>query len=565
MTFTGIPSWAVLVLVGAAAGLLAVLHLLRVRPRPLRVVTTLFWRQAAEAAKARTLLERFRHPLTYALLLLICSLVVLALGRPERRAGTESQVSKVFILHAGASMSARDARTGGSRLGAASQALLAEARNLALSDRLAVVVADPWPRILQGFEDPRPVLARRLSQVKPAQQPAAGPPAEALAGSLLHGRPHPEIVVFTDRAPDETTGLPANEAPPVRRVRVGSAASNTAILSAMFVPDQQNPLKGAFRIRAGHWGPDAKAVRVRVHRAGGAPLLDATRPITPGTTADFTADGLQADGDRVKVELTGDDAVEADNRAVFRLPLRQAIRVATDDAVPNPIGVLLSTAPEMDTSAPLGKEDVRILVGRGSKGTTVPAVVIIEEGTRIESGLPVRTTGDSNLIRGLELEDAVCGEGPALENLPLGSETLLTVGRATVAAWVRGKGQDHPRLLLSRAIVSQDATLPHRPAFAMMLIRAVRLLAGWEPDPIVLTPERALTDPLWADSSTPDRSVQVAPGSRVASDLTVSGEASGRVTASHRRYLPEPFEVLLGLALALAGLEAVLHARGKIS
>jgi hypothetical protein len=563
MTFTGIPFWAVAALIGAAAGILALLHLLRVRPRPLRVVTTLFWIQAAEAAKARTLLERFRHPLTYALLLLICSLIALALGRPERRADWESRVSKVLVLHAGASMSARDAKTGRTRLDAAAEALLAEARDLSPADHLAVLVADPWPRVLQGFEDPRPVLARRLAETKPAPQPAAGPASGALARSLLNGHPHPEIVVFTDRTSDQTGEQLTSGQPRIRVVRVGSPASNSAILSAMFEPDQQNPLKGVFRLRVGHWGSGEMRLRVRVRRTGGAPLLDTTRSVAAGATADFAVDGLQADGDRLEVVLSGDDAVKVDNKAVFRLPLRRPIRVSMDDGVPNPIRVLLRAAPEMDTSPARGNEDVRIAAGVRNETTAVPEIIVVDEGARIEPGLPVRAVGDSDLLRGLELEDAVCGQGPALENLASGSEPLLTSGRAVVAAWVEDR--DRRRLLLSGATLSQDATLPHRPAFAVLLVRAVRLLTGWEADPIVLTPERSLEDPLWPASSDPGSSVQIAPGSRTASDLTAAGEASGEITASHRRFLPEPFEVLLALAVALAGLEGLLHARGRIS
>ena len=56
-------------LAALTAGVLAALQYLRVRPRRTRVVTSLFWRQAVEQAKARTLFERFRHPRTYLLLL----------------------------------------------------------------------------------------------------------------------------------------------------------------------------------------------------------------------------------------------------------------------------------------------------------------------------------------------------------------------------------------------------------------------------------------------------------------------------------------------------------------
>jgi len=45
----------------ALAGILFALQRLRVRHRDLRVPTTLFWKEAVERARARTLVERFRH------------------------------------------------------------------------------------------------------------------------------------------------------------------------------------------------------------------------------------------------------------------------------------------------------------------------------------------------------------------------------------------------------------------------------------------------------------------------------------------------------------------------
>lgn len=87
----------------ALAGLLYFLQRLRVRQRVVVVETTMFWRQALEDSRARTLVERFRHPWAYAFLLLIASLLWLALAdlRPSKDGGT----THVVLLDASALMS----------------------------------------------------------------------------------------------------------------------------------------------------------------------------------------------------------------------------------------------------------------------------------------------------------------------------------------------------------------------------------------------------------------------------------------------------------------------------
>ena len=83
MVFSGLSLGGTVALALACAGVLAILHVLRTRPREVRVITTLFWAHAAETARARSLWHRFRHPWTYVLLLAICALLALALGKPE--------------------------------------------------------------------------------------------------------------------------------------------------------------------------------------------------------------------------------------------------------------------------------------------------------------------------------------------------------------------------------------------------------------------------------------------------------------------------------------------------
>ena len=74
----GLAAGTILAGLAAIAGVLFLLQRLRVRHRPVLVISTLFWRAAVEEARARVLVERFRHPLVYLFLLAICAFLWLA-------------------------------------------------------------------------------------------------------------------------------------------------------------------------------------------------------------------------------------------------------------------------------------------------------------------------------------------------------------------------------------------------------------------------------------------------------------------------------------------------------
>ncbi|HHH76153.1 MAG TPA: VWA domain-containing protein, partial [Phycisphaerae bacterium] len=276
MNFAGIPLWAVATIAAGSAAILGVLHLLRVRPRQMRVVTTLFWAHAMERSQARTLLEHFRHPLTYALLLLICVLIALALGQPTLSSGSGESTWRVVILDAGASMSADQG--GSTRLDLAMAAVRSEINSMPSGDSLAVIVANPSPQVIRRFDDPLVELPKLLDAVKPADQPGDCGASIALARSLLEGRDQGQVILVTDR-PIEI----AEEN--LRIISVGEPTDNAAVLSALFIPDGDNRLRGNFNVRVGWWGQSAGDIGIRIQNPDGEILLEKTSTIAPGHTA----------------------------------------------------------------------------------------------------------------------------------------------------------------------------------------------------------------------------------------------------------------------------------------
>ncbi|MCP4590900.1 MAG: VWA domain-containing protein [bacterium] len=565
MMFAGIPLWGFGLLVAGCGGVLAVLHLLRVRPREVRVITTVFWAQAMEPTRARTLWHRFQHPWTYALLLLICVLLSLALAQPEPSGEQLDRVHAVIVLDAGASMSAPVSDDDTTRFDAARAAAETEIGRLALDDRLAIVVANPHPRLIHGLDDARPLAADALAGTELASLPAARTSAVRLAASMLRGRSHPRVVLITDRPSEEEVLRDGEAEIDLRVVRVGAPVDNAAILSIVFEPDTAQPLRGSLRTRVGFWGAQPQDVQLKIERGGGAPLLSEVQTIAPGETHDFTIPDLPADGDELAIHLTTDDAVSVDNHAHLRLPLRTPVRVAFIGPVPTALRLAVEADPAVRTVMLHGDADVRVIAEPSPAEVEGPALVVVNSGPQLASGLSAVPVEQSALAEGLDFEGVVCGTGSALPAAVDGAVPLLMADDRLVAALSTPDGPG--RLYLAEALLSADSQAVRQPAFAVLVSRSLRLLAGWDADPAVLGPERSLADPLWAQRAGHGGAVSVMPGSRHSSDLhsdPVTDERAS-VTPSSRWSAPAWFEIILYLGVACFLLEAALYTRGRIS
>lgn len=563
MSLAGIPLWAVLTVVAGSAGALAILHLLRVRPREVRVVTTLFWSRVVEQPRARTLLQRFRHLRTYLLLLLVCALLAFALGRPVWSGESARRVWEVIVIDAGASMSARD-ETDGTRFDAAQKAAISEANALSSDDRVAIVVANPLPRLVQDFSDPRPLIRSRLREVAVDAAPPASDEALSLARSLLHDRTNARLVWITDNPVLLSPTTTSDQTIKPRVIHVGTPENNAAVVAATFEPDAASPLTGSFIARVGYWGDRATAVKVTIQRVGGAPLLNETREMAPSETQDFAVSELPADGDEITVELASPDAVSADNKLTFRLPYRAAIRVAVEGELPDALRAVLSSDPSVAVVAADEEHDVDVVCGRTPIEPKRPLLLVPDGGPLVPAPQRVQVDAASAWASGLDFEGASCGIGASLGPADGGTERLLTAG-AYVLASITPDGPT-PCFQLAPALVAEDSAACRRSAFAILASRGLRHVAGWDELPVVLTPERAVEDPLWARRMPNVGDAITMPGSRDASDLSkqMSAGAADSQQPERRWAMLAPFEIILAVALAMFAIEAILHTRGRI-
>jgi hypothetical protein len=543
------------------AGALALLHFLRTRPREVRVITTLFWAQAMESTRARSFWRRFRHPWTFILLLGICVLVALALGEPEPGEGSPSRAWQVVVIDAGASMSAPIGAGDKSWMEAALEAALDEANRLSWRDRLAVIVADPLPRLVHRFGEPIELARRRLNGITPGDAPAVLDAGFDLAASLLHGRGNARITLIAGGmrhwAPRRDPGQFE-----LRVVRVGERARNAALLNAVFLSDEANPLRGRLLVRAGYWGDATTEIATLVQGERGQPIHQEAATIQPGGTHDFVIDDLDADGERLVVRLLPKDDAPADNELELDLPYRRAIRVRAVDDSSIALRTYLENAPAMDFVDLDAEADIDVMAnGALDKGN--PVIEVVTEGPEVSAGSFVSIVDTQLAMRMGSRGSLTCGTGVALSDVKEPGRILLASGRAILAAYSEGPGPSCLRL--SSALLAPDSEFCRRPEFPLFLSCYLQRLAGWRPSPPAVPAKRRAEDPAWLMRLGADGVANVMPGDRDSSDLWQLPErGNGPSRPRAWRGVLAPFEWLLLAAVALLVVQGVFHSRGRI-
>ena len=278
MSFQLLPGLAVVAGIAALAGLLYVLQRLRVRHRDVVVPTTLFWRAAVQETRARVFVRRFRHPLAYALLLLIASLLWLAIAEPRGSDGRDERMT-VFLLDGSAGMA------WGDRFERARATLIEQVGRLP-DGEAEVIFCGGWPRTLLRRGEHPILLERRLAAVSPEACPASV--ARTIAALPADRR----IVVIGD--------APVPEGWPVLRPgRESERPANGGVLAL-----------GVSDAASGAWD------RVDLHVEAPAGYTINVESLTD----------VPARGQEIVVRLPGGDAIAHDDEARLVLPRRTMVR-----------------------------------------------------------------------------------------------------------------------------------------------------------------------------------------------------------------------------------------------
>ena len=286
MSFLLLPTAAVVGGLALLAGLLYWMQRLRVRHKELVVPTTLFWRAAVQETRARVFVRRFRHPLAYALLLLIASLLWLAFAEP-RTESVAGERAIVFVLDGSAGMA------WGDRYERACATLIEQVGRL--PDREAeVLLCGGWPRTLLRRGESSLLLERRLEGTRPEACPSS---LERVVASLPRDRP--TTVVVVGDSPVRAELVPDGW----RLLRPGQGGARP--------PNRGVTALGVSDAASGAWD------RVDV-------LIDA--PPGYGVNLESLRD-VPARGQEVVVTLPPGDAIAFDDEARIVLPRRSRLRV----------------------------------------------------------------------------------------------------------------------------------------------------------------------------------------------------------------------------------------------
>lgn len=240
----------------ALAPVIVVLYLLKLRRQPAQVSTLMFWQRVTADNRRRALFQRLRQVLSLLLHLLIFTLLLLALARPEFRRFPRAAegAGAVVILDCRARMQARGP-DGRPCFAAALDVAESYLRRASSHEPAALVAVEFAPRVVVGFSKDEKPLLDGLATL--GAHDAGGRLDEAIrAGGDLLAATHPggRLVVITDRAP-------AAGGPPVELRLVGGAAprENVAVTRLAARPLPNSPETDEVLVETENFGPSRQS------------------------------------------------------------------------------------------------------------------------------------------------------------------------------------------------------------------------------------------------------------------------------------------------------------------
>ena len=460
-------AWVLAGLAGLAAGLF-VLQQLRTRYRDMTVVTTIFWKQVIDEAPVRKFRERFRHPLAYALILAIASLIWMSFADPQFAASNDGTFH-IAIIDGSAGMAA------GNRFARAVADLERYVSSLPV-DRRQVIWSGAELRsvLLPGEHDL--LLQKRIARLAPEPAPASVERAIRQLSASPRAGQQTSIVVFGD-APvrKQVLDLLPDSIKVTRASAADAALKSNGGITALGVSDAQS----------GAW--DRVDVLIDVQRVAGAKPVDVqlaldgqpvpAEAITRSGTGDdqhVLVRDMPAAGGLFTAKLTGGaDDLSLDDTASVRLPDKPILKVQVSASLDRDLGPVLraDSGVALVTSAP------RIVVRKSGEtiGGSAPALEFVPSASQSQAFVLTHPdTLDSNEV----LADAVDRIGlTQIDAMALAQESgrLIEASINTGPQW---------RVSVWADLLSEQYNFTRSRAFPLFVANALRWLAGtpaWYP------------------------------------------------------------------------------------
>lgn len=435
-----------------ALGLAAALFLLqrlRVRYRRHTVITTLFWNEALEEARARVLVRRFRHLPAYLLILLIATLMWLGFANPRFDAAEKTQ--HVVLLDGSAAMAE------GSRFTDAVQTVKVALDDLPIDQRRVVLCgARPYP-VLQPGEHAR-LLDERLRDFQPE---ACSANVEAVVRSLPQPREaHAKLRVLVAGQATISRTLQEELGDGVQLQRIGAWSTKLAptILSL-----------GSAHAASGQWdrvdvlcevAGDVAGIKAELGRAA---IDEVQRSVTNARTR-FLLRDLPANGETLRVEVPGTTVT-----AAMRLPLRKRVRVRVDASVAPSVTAALRA----DPAVTLVPDNPDVQVG-GKPSTDTPALLFVPMAQSQEAiFLHYRGELTANEVLGKTFDKLGLSQVDAME----------TAQRSGLTISIGAMPDTHRKVVVWQELLTPQFNFVETRSFPLFIARSVRWLAKAKTEP----------------------------------------------------------------------------------
>ena len=521
MNFANLSAFGVVAGLAGLAALLFALQQLRTRYRDVTVVTTMFWKQVVDEAPVRKFRERFRHPLAYALVLAICSLLWLAFAEPQFP-GRQDRTFHIAVLDGSAGMAAGDRFE-------STVARLYEYVSKLPADRRQVIWAGGEVRPLLMPGEHELLLRKRLERLSPEAAPASFERVLRQLSASSRGEQATSVLVFGDAPVRKEVLALVPSSMSVKRAQASAPLKTNSGITALGVADAAS----------GAW--DKVDVFAEVQSTGERRLP----PIVPASTTQdglnvridvngqpvpaesirragygFVVHDVPADGGLLTVRVADADSLAVDDRASIRLPKKPVIRVQLSASLGDSLGPVLQSDPGVtlvDSNA-----DVAIRRAGELIGANTPTLEFVRAASQAQAFV---LTHPDSLNSNVVFVNAVADIGlKQIDAMSLAQESgrPIEVSVASGGQW---------RFSVWEELLSDSFNFTRSRAFPLFVANAVRWLAGaesWHPFVAAGQPMRAsgtgertqvlsaagrVLDPLNADFVPP-----------VAGDMKVSGD-----------------------------------------
>ncbi|MEZ4400526.1 MAG: VWA domain-containing protein [Kofleriaceae bacterium] len=228
----------------AAAALVIIAYLLKMRRRRFEVPFSNLWKRVLEQRDANSLWKQLRRLLSLLLALAMAGLIIAAIQAPTLGVTDRRARNVVVLVDSSASMRAVDgdpARPTLTRFARAQERTAALIDALGGGDQAMIMRVDAQATPVSRFASDKPMLRKALDELVPSDTGADLPRALSAAADALRGRANPLIVVVSDGAYPEldrnqvSWAAPADAPPPAAGADPDDATASfaTAQLAAV--------------------------------------------------------------------------------------------------------------------------------------------------------------------------------------------------------------------------------------------------------------------------------------------------------------------------------------------